>query len=109
LCALLSPSLADLVSEAWRLSLRYDAEAGQSFSKYARAQLKLRFVDWLRGKLGPTRWSQSDRGRVERPRRELVSLDGFVDEGGELVGGVGAGTVDTPFGRDPALGRLLSD
>ncbi len=100
-------ALAFLVSECWRLSLRYDRSAAHSFSKYARAQLKLRFVDYLRSKLGRTRWSQSDRGRVERPRREVLSLDRLVDEGGELVGGIGAGTLNTPFSRDPALSRLL--
>jgi hypothetical protein len=69
-------ALAFLLSVAWRLSVRYDPSVGQSFSTYARRQLKLRVVDWLRTKLGRTRWSQSDRGRVERPRRELLSLDG---------------------------------
>jgi hypothetical protein len=102
-------ALAFLVSECWRLSVRYDPNVGQKFSTYARRQLRLRFVDFLRAKLGRTRWSQSDRGRVERPRRDLVSLDGLLDAGGGLDGGVGAGAVDTPFGCDPALGRLFAD
>jgi hypothetical protein len=102
-------ALSYLIGEAWRLSVWYDPSVGQEFSTYARRQLRLRFVDWLRTQLGRTRWSHSDRGRVERPRRELLSLDGFVDEGGEVVGGVRAGTLDTPFGCDPALGRLLAD
>lgn len=101
-------ALAYLVAEAWTLSLRYDPSVGQKFSTYARHQLRLRFIDWLRTKLGRTRWSQSDRGRVERPRRELLSLDGFLDETGELVGNLGARTVDSPDSRDPALDRLLS-
>jgi hypothetical protein len=102
-------ALAFLVGEAWRLSGRYDPSVGQSFSKYARQPLKLRFVDWLRTKLGRTRWSQSDRGRVERPRREVLSLDGLIDSGGELVGGVRTGTLDSPRGCDPTLRRLLED
>ena len=100
-------ALAFLVSEAWRLSFRYDPSVGQRFSTYARRQLRLRFVDFLRARLG-TRWSKSDRGCVECPRRELLSLDRLVDESGELDGRIGAGKVDTPFGCDPALSRLLS-
>jgi DNA-directed RNA polymerase specialized sigma subunit len=102
-------ALSYLIGEAWRLSVRYDPSVGQRFSTYARRHLGLRFVDWLRAKLGRTRWSQSDRGRVDRPRREVLSLDGFVDEGGELVGGLRAGAVDPPRDRDPDLYRLLND
>jgi hypothetical protein len=102
-------AVAYLIGQTWELSLRYDPAHGQSFSKFARAQLRLRVVDWLRKKLGRTNWSQSDRGVVKRARREVLSLDRFVDETRELDGGIGAGTLDSPRGCDPTLGRLLED
>jgi hypothetical protein len=101
--------LSYLIAEAWRLSVRYDPTVGQHFSTYARRQLRLRFVDHLRAQLGRTVQWRSNRGRIETPRRELLSLDGFVSEDGELVSGVGPWAVDTPFSCDPALGRLLED
>ena len=102
-------ALAYLVSEAWRLSVRYDASVGQSFSKYAHSTLTLRVTDWYRGRFGRSRWTFSNGKSFERRRPELASLDELRDEAGELGDGLVARTRDFEDGRDPALSRLLEE
>ena len=66
--------VAFLVSETWRISLKYDPERNPRFRSYASPLLFLRCVDWLRQDEGRTRWQFA--GHVyERERPTLVSLD----------------------------------
>jgi hypothetical protein len=62
-----------LIEECWELSTRYQPSR-ISFSSYAGTNLRLRVVDWQRGRFGRTRWVFKDRV-YERPQPVLVSLD----------------------------------
>jgi len=74
------------------LDRRYDPGKGVAFSTYAYRILRLRVVDWYRG-----RFEQSRGGR----RVELIPLDAEADPGG----GRGLDTALAAIGGDPAEGR----
>lgn len=75
--------LADLVSCAWELSLRYDRRRQQAttdlrfrdpgFQGWAAPYLKLRVIDWFRKTNGRTKWQFADYV-YERPKPIIVSL-----------------------------------
>jgi hypothetical protein len=67
-------ALAFLVSEIWRLSLRFEPARGGSFERLAYRTARSRYVDWLRQRYGRTRWQFSDQV-YERERAEPVELD----------------------------------
>jgi hypothetical protein len=82
-----------LIAECWELSTRF--QPGRiSFSSYAGTNLRLRVVDWTRGRFGRTRWVFKDRV-YERPRVEIVSLDADDPELGRLDESLAASSMDS--------------
>ena len=111
---------AYLITECWRLSLRYDGSQGSRFSVWARHTLSLRLVDWQRARWGRTRWTFSGGHSHERARPRHVSLDdpehdrlGAALAGGSLDGDASGFAADMrglaergrrPSGREEWLG-----
>lgn len=83
-----------LVSEIWRLSLRYEPGRGNvTFASFAYRTASLRVTDWLRLEFGRSRWQWAD-SSYERERPELVSLDADDPEHGGVGAPLSAGSVD---------------
>jgi hypothetical protein len=106
--------LAELVSTAWELSLKYDATAGYAFTTGCYRLLKLRVVDWLRREQGRSRWTfgpnaqHTHAGSIyTRQRPEVLSLD--APGGSELEPALGRGQRDFADDRSPDLLRVLLD
>jgi hypothetical protein len=62
-----------LIEECWTLSTCY-RPGRLAFAAFADRRLRLRVVDWQRGRWGRTRWTFSGR-EYERVRPQLVPLD----------------------------------
>jgi hypothetical protein len=96
-----------LVETCWELSLRYKPGTGStsSFAGWAATNLRKRVVDWQRRKYR-TRWVFKDRV-YERPRPEIISLDGNNPGGDPLGAALGTSGSDPAADRSPDLARLL--
>jgi DNA-directed RNA polymerase specialized sigma24 family protein len=93
---------AELLCVLCELDRRYDPGKGVAFSTYAYRILRLRVVDWYRG-----RFEQSRGGR----RAELLSLDRPSGErgGGGLDQDLAARESDPAESRSPDLQRVLGE
>lgn len=93
--------LTYLLEAAWFESRRYEQARG-TFSTQLGSCLPGRAIDWLRSEDGRSKWSQSDRGRVERSRRPAsISLDQHQNSA--------AGLALVAIDADPAQRSFLLD
>jgi hypothetical protein len=101
-----------LIAECWRFSEAFDPvrAGGTSFSSLARARLSQRAVDWMRSRLGRSRWVFNDHVH-ERERPVPLSLDAPHEHDTEhgSLGESLAGSDGNPEGRcDPSLAAIVA-
>jgi hypothetical protein len=95
-----------LLEFAFVISVDFDPARGSAFSTHLYSRASRRVIDYVRWERGRTRWTYHDRV-IERPPRQLVSLDADESERdrlGETV--AGGSTADGELGL-PALLRFL--
>jgi hypothetical protein len=95
-----------LIETAWELSRDF-RPGGILFSSYAGTTLRLRCIDWHRSRFGRQRWAFRDRV-YERPKVELVSLDGNDSARNRLVASLAEKASDLETDCDPDLGGVLA-